>query len=512
MIPLLIGVFVLILFIVVVILSASTWRGWHIAAMCLTFVASLGFLILASLSQKTHAEWHGAYAELKDQLTEAEALGVRLEMGDPRDVQPEEPPVNTLQARLSRLLLDRGRVWRRCVAPNPPQNGRIVISTIPLKPDGTSGDPNAAQDNGLEEDMILYGFHETRVPLPTQEGEEQIFAPVTYMGEFQVMDAESDRITLMPTLPLDGQQRRLYGDTSASWTLYEMMPVDSHRIFSEEDTVGRPLDDTMEQPVFGEMDEQRIRQIFATVSGLAPDAPRVSQLIEPYLKDGKAATDRDMNLHPTNIWQKLEFEEEHAVQVDSSNPGMGVEGPFFDHEGHAVASPLRRGAGDEDLEPATLQMNEIGLFPYAHSENRQRVDRLVAEGICQRIGPVYVRSLRDYEEAFHNIQRRFIQGKQDIAEAERNIEHLETAIGKTQEQLAYRQGEQEKLEEDQTGFDRDNTKMGQLVEALKAQRSALTEELGDLHKTNLALSRQLAIFTAKLTEEINRRTADVAAN
>ncbi|MFW6171258.1 MAG: hypothetical protein ACODAD_12265, partial [Planctomycetota bacterium] len=109
MIPLLIGAFLLILFIVVVILSASTWRGWHIAATCLTFLASLGFLILASLSQKTHAQWRSEYAELKDQLTEAEALGVKLEIGDPKQVQSAEPPVNALQERLSRLLLDRGR-------------------------------------------------------------------------------------------------------------------------------------------------------------------------------------------------------------------------------------------------------------------------------------------------------------------------------------------------------------------------------------------------------------------
>ncbi|MFO7906665.1 MAG: hypothetical protein ACQESR_00305 [Planctomycetota bacterium] len=512
MIALLIGVFLLILFIVAVILSASTWRGWHIAATCLTFLATLGFLILASLSQKTHAKWRGEYADLEERLAEAEALGVKLEIGDPRRVQSEEPSVNALQERLSRLLLDRGRVWRRCVAPNPPQDGRIVISTIPLKPDGTPSDPNAAEDNGLENDMILYGFHESRVALGPEEGAEQVFAPVVYMGEFQVVDAQPNQVTLTPTMPLDGEQRRLFSDTSASWALYEMMPADSHRIFSEEDTVGRLLDNTMEQPVFGKMDEQRVRQMFATVTGLAPDAPRVTQLVEPYLKDGKAATDRDMNLYPTNIWQKLEFEKEHAVQVDSSNPDMGVEGTFFDHSGYAVASPLRRGEGDQDLQPAILQENDIGLFPYGHSENRQQVDRLVEEEICRKIGPIYVRSLRDYEEAFHNIQRRFIQGKQDIAEANRNIERLETAISKAQEQVAYRQGEQEKLEEDETGFDRDNTKMGQLVDALEAQKAALSQELSDLHKTNLALSRQLAIFSAKLTEEINRRAANVAAN
>lgn len=508
MIPLLIGAFLLILFIVVVIFSASTWRGWHIAATCLTFLATLGFVILVSLAHKTRVTWQTEYAELNEELAEAEALGVKLEIGDPMVAKSEEPSVNALQERLSRLLLDRGRVWRRCVAPNPPQNGQIVISTIPLKSDGTPGDPNAAEPNGIETDMVLYGFHEAPVPVPAEGGEEKRFVPVSYVGEFVVVDAQPNRVILSPTLPLDGQQKRLLSDTSASWSLYGMMPLDSHRVFSKEDTVGRPLDNTLEQPVFGEMDEQRLRQIFATVTGLAPDAPVVNELTQPYLKDGYAASEQDVNRQPTNIWQKLEFEEKHQVQVDSNNPDMGVKGSFFDPSGYAVASRLRRAEGDQ----AVLQVNEIGLFPYGHNENKQWVDQLVAEGTCEKIGPVHVRSLRDYEDAFHNIQRRFVQGKDDIAQAQRNIDSLKTAISKAQQQIAYRQEEQGKLEEDQTGFDRDTEKMNQLVSGLQSQKSALTKRLSELHKTNLALSQQLAAYSAKLTEEINRRTANVATN
>ena len=33
------------------------------------------------------------------------------------------------------------------------------------------------------------------------------------------------------------------------WTLYEMMPIDAHHAFSDEDTVGKILDDTP-QPHF----------------------------------------------------------------------------------------------------------------------------------------------------------------------------------------------------------------------------------------------------------------------
>ena len=52
--------------------------------------------------------------------------------------------------------------------------------------------------------------------------------------------------------------------------------------------------------------------------------------------------------------------------------------------------------------------------------------------------------------------------------------------------------------------------MDQLVAQLEAQKSSLTEELSEIYRTNLALSQQLAIYNAKLTEEINRRAASVA--
>ncbi|MCC7196448.1 MAG: hypothetical protein IT356_12915, partial [Gemmatimonadaceae bacterium] len=85
-----------------------------------------------------------------------------------------------------------------------------------------------------------------------RENENQL--PIAYLGEFRVAAADPASVTLEPTMPLDGQQSALINDPSARWTLYEMMPLDAHRIFAKEDTVGRPLNDTP-QPIFGEMAE-----------------------------------------------------------------------------------------------------------------------------------------------------------------------------------------------------------------------------------------------------------------
>ena len=63
MISLLIGIFLVILFIVTIVLSASTWRAWHIVAACMTFLAAVGLVIVGSLSLKTHNYWRKTHAD-----------------------------------------------------------------------------------------------------------------------------------------------------------------------------------------------------------------------------------------------------------------------------------------------------------------------------------------------------------------------------------------------------------------------------------------------------------------
>ena len=492
MIPLLIGIFLILLFIVTIVLSASAWRGWHIAVACLTFLAVVGLVIVGSLSQKTHSTWMKRHADVEKQLVQATQEGVILEIGDPTMVEPPTPSLNDTQQRLNRLLLDRGRVWRQC-KPSPPSGTSIVISTIPPTETGEDGDPSTAKENGIQPNMIVYAY---------RENEKQY--PIAYLGEFRVVDAQPISVTLEPTLPLDGQQTALVNDPSARWTLYEMLPLDSHRIFSDQDIIDRPLDDQA-KPVFGEMNEQDLRTIFSTVTGVAADDALITAMIEPYVHDGSPATEQELSAQPENIWQKLEFEKEHKERVDSNNLDPGISGNYFDPEGYAEVSRLRNVEKE-----ASFRVNDIGVFPYGYDEDKRLVDQLTSSGVCQKLGPVYVRTLHDYEEAFHNIQDRFIRRNEDVRRAQRDIENLTVAVRKTQEEIAYRQQERAKLKDDEAGFNRDKEQMDQLVATLEAQKSTLRDELKGLYETNLALSQQLAVYTAKMTEEINQRAANVA--
>ncbi len=87
MISLLIGIFLVILFIVTIVLSVSTWRAWHTVAACMTFLAAVGLVIVGSLSLKTHNYWRKTHADVSQQLTDAGHEGLVLEHGDPTLVE-----------------------------------------------------------------------------------------------------------------------------------------------------------------------------------------------------------------------------------------------------------------------------------------------------------------------------------------------------------------------------------------------------------------------------------------
>ncbi len=500
MVLLLIAIFLFILFIVAVALSAKTWRAWHIVAAVLTYLAAFGLLVLASYTVKTHGYWKSEYSKAKTSLETAQKRGVELEWGDPLLVESPTPTVNDLQHRFNRVLLDRGRVWRTCT-PNPPANdGSVSVSTVPPAEGGAPGNPDAAKPNGIAPNMILYAFLENEAKMP-----------VAYLGEFVASDAQPNAVMLKPTMPLDGQQVAQMAMQPARWSLYEMMPIDAHECFSEQDTVGLTLDDTP-KPIFGAMDEAALRTVFANVVSLAtgtvqpPESPLVSELIASYLKDGSQATAQDENDSPLNIWLKLEFQKEHKEKVDSSNLDPGLGGNFFDPEGYAEVSQLRAG------EEAAIRVKDVGIFPYFGDDDRRLVNALVDGGIAKKIGPFFVRTLHDYEGAFHDIQDLWMHRLEDIQRAKRDIDALNSSIASTSAESQYRHEEQAKLQQDLEGFQRDGKQLGELVAALEAQKTTLGEELSKIFADNVAMAQQLKAYSDKLTEEINRRAAEVATN
>ena len=113
------------------------------------------------------------------------------------------------------------------------------------------------------------------------------------------------------------------------------------------------------------------------------------------------------------------------------------------------------------------------------------MDGLISSGTCRNLGPYYVRTLRDYEEAFHDIQDRFVRRTEDKPRAQRDLDALNATIAATSAQSQYRHDEQAKLQQDLQGFERDQKQLTDLVATLDAQKNSMRDELSSLFPDQL---------------------------
>ncbi len=501
----LIGGFLFLLFLVSIILSAKTWRGWQIATVSIAFLLAAGLMLVAAMSAMTHTVWHERFDNDSKLLVTAQSEGQMRAYGDPSMAQSTEPSLHDVQQKLKRMLLDRGRVWRQCT-PGAPTGNSVVVSTV--APDVPE---DQIQPNGIDQGTILYVFGVVEVAL-----EDGMRVPAVYLGEFVVAKADDRNITLQPTQRLDALQQKQVADRSRTWSLYEMMPIDSHRAFSNEETIGKMLDD-MEKPVFGAITEETIRGLFSTITKLPADNPQVAELAAMYVQDGRPATAQLKSAQPENIWMKLEFQEEHKERVDNNAPVEGLSGDSFDPDGYAEVPQLRR-AGSEKITPETkdkfdakIQVKDIGIFPYGIDDDKKFVDSLISGSICRSLGPYYVRPLRNYEDAFHATQENLVACFAGVRRAQRDIKALKDTQRGTQQEIAYRQEERSKLQSDRDKSNLVRDQITELADGLKNQKQALQDDLSDLYRTTWALSQRLTQLDRHLTEEINRRPAEATA-
>ena len=108
------GAIVALFVIFLTYMSTKTWRWVHVTFMFLVFVASFTFCIYAAMVLKTRAKWIKEHDTLEAQLTKTNDEVERVTRGDPKDVEGKNESLISVREELSRVTLDRGRVWRGC--------------------------------------------------------------------------------------------------------------------------------------------------------------------------------------------------------------------------------------------------------------------------------------------------------------------------------------------------------------------------------------------------------------
>lgn len=352
------------------------------------FLAACGFLVLAARTLKTHQNWREAAGALEQQIQTAQAEIERTREGDPQaERDAAQASLRQVSNMIDALVNDRGRVWEECEHNvTDPNTGAVSVRV---------GFP---QNHQIQGGMILFVFEADDV----ENGGK-------YLGEFRVAEDPADpeaELSLVPVRLLEGNALQNVVRSNALWTLYEVMPLDSHQVFAG-------------------LNE-------AEIDALLPEA-----MTDEYLKDQKPVGAGD-DVDEENIHVRVRFRRPFKLTLEE--PGA---------DGQVQTRVRQFEEGDEFL------LSAAPPPPGADPARFPQVADLESQGIVEVVERIYVRTLRDYAALFSEHQRLMVVGQSLLAAARNDLKSIEEAqrlaeaqAQALQDEIARQQQEQQKLQQE----------------------------------------------------------------
>jgi hypothetical protein len=476
--------FVVIVFLVVAGMSSRTWRALHVVAVYFVFFAAVAFTILAASSMKTKTAWKQQADGLAADVADAKEVYRTLLHGDPRLDKQVKLTLEDERARLTRFSLDRGRVWRECTTGSGgTARGRRPIVKLNTNPRDAEPRPNR-----IAAGSILYVFREIK----SAEGHP---IPVAFVGEFKVNVATEGEVTMEPLEDLEDYQLSQLSRATleTTWALYEVMPLDDHRAFTDPNELVQIDQDNIS--IYGELDEAELREIFEMVnrenfgsSSQSLSADQLDELIQLRLRDGRRANDGDPN---HNVFMKVQFEKSYRIPVDTAGTNSTLLSRYYDAQGTAISERLKRG------EDVRFKVQDIGIL---HVDLAQQ---LINDGTCKLLDRIFIRDLMDYDQWFFTVRnqlRRLALVKDRLEAVKKRLDDAEMRVAAMTD---YRQKERVKLEDDQANVDKETTALAAYVAQKKAARSDVLKNLSKLYQRNNVLAAQLADIHERIRTDID---------
>ncbi len=497
-----IGVLVLLVigFLVLLWKAARDWRWYNIVGAIFTMGLAITFLFPTAGALKSRQAWHKIY-EANEARAETElAENKVIQYGDPTD-PTAGPGVIDLAQQLAKVGIEAGRRWRGMrMSTNAVQNIQLI------KPPQNAGlppgvaapaDPAAAAPAPAGPlapvSLIVYGFSEAVVP------GVQGAVPTFFLGEFRVTASDANGMTLTPTGPLEPeQQQRITNGQAASWSVYELLPLDAHEPFvaegsvpSDENIYGR-IDDSLVRGLlqWTQADEDRLQELKGREdAGEELPKPEQDELtflairgatIQGYLRDGNRATSNDP---PLSRWVKIEFTKNHTVDVDSPEQRGALDGGFFDKgTGRATDSRLRRG-GD-----GNVKFKAGDQLIVKEEEAKRLID---VDGVARLVDTYYKRPLNNYRFILRRIRLRLTEMALRDKELDQEEKVLNAALAATVAMLTDNQTEKQMLEQDLAQTQAEGKAIKSYHDGLQKDLNSTRQTLTLLYQRNVALEKQL---------------------
>ena len=476
---------VVLLFILLAYVGAKAWQVWHVVLVVFVFLFACGALILTAATMKTQNRWRTEYQSHLTSLEREQQTQDRLRNGS---LDPLEPSVQELLGDVSRILIDRGRVWRNfrlagidqgtltLDASNWGDRGleRIGLEALededlapPDEPPAAAAGAAAAAPAplGMGTGAIVFAFKEQPIQslpaslrpylyeqslLPEQDVKGLCKLPSFYMGEYKVTSdpaADPRTITMVPTLPLSPSQVEQLQQDDTTWVLYEVMPTDSHEALQG-------------------MAAEQLRLLLEKPEDLPQQT--YDQLVDEYVRDQTRATDMDP---PERKWMRVKFLDDYTVDVDVQTPTR-LPDSAYDPSGRTIEGTLQQNAATQ------FQKGDEAILDF------ETAQELVNDGKAEQVEPVYQRRLRDYAEFFRDFAREYEAMDRQLATAQEDLNKLNASLTSLREQMTFCSQQKSELTEDRDGFNRERQVITEYRGQLDEQWNALRRDLSRLYRAN----------------------------
>lgn len=450
----------------VLFMCAKRWRIVHVIFTFLVFASAIAFVFFAALSLKTRTAWQRNNQQREKELEKDLQTEQMLKFGDlEKNVEDTETNLVGAKAAVEREQYDRGRIWTNCVVAQV-QPASVTVNTF--TPDPAAPPETPVRANRMVEKMILFAFKERE--MVAGDGYK---VPYQYLGEFVATGVTDTSVTLAPTLPLDTIQETAINTADATWVLYEVMPIDSHEAFQDPKTKQALDRETLKQRLG--TDEKKI------IDEYAFDLKPVREI---------EAADKDFVIAPERVWIKVKFLKAHSVEVDSTD-APAADKTLFDTAGRALPLSLRQ------FDKTSFDIGDFAVF------DRESATQLINDGICDKVEEVYVRALNNYEQHFHEIDKRLKKVAENSALYAVDTDNLKASNAAAQKQADYRLKERDSLASDLKGVLYERAEVTAYRAALETTLAQKRAELSELYRTNNLLAAELAAIQKKIADDLS---------
>ncbi len=455
-------VLTLIAFIYLLVVTARGWGVLHSILLCCVFIESWVFLVMTAGVHNVRVPATRAAHKAVEDLEQAAAEHQRKLWGDLTMGSDADAAV-PMKGRLQRLSAERGRVWRGLIYNQ--QNGQNfeLEMAAPAVDNDPLADPAAAAApaptaESLPQGTVVYGFAE-------EQDSEGRTLPKYYLGEFVVQQTQGAQVVLASTNQLfESAKTRISDGTASTWTLYELLPLDSHEAFVAEGST------PSEEQIFGRPDEAVISELFADL----PENIR-DRVIKEYMADGTTA---DQTTPKENLWVQLVLQRDYQDTVDSADSRDATIGGYFNVSGQSTDSRIKIDEDDKDAAVVTLTPNGTrGKLLVLKEEAAEKID----DSIATEARRVNVRPLNDYEKAFNKVYLENARLDAQIERMKRDAEKLTAADQAANEMIVFRQAEKQALSSDLQNLEKELQLMTRLASEEQQKLATMREKMRDMY-------------------------------